>query len=157
MNTTSNVKKTVVRVFSERQIPDHLKNEVLRIKAEATKLTTKVKEPVKSPLAKEVAASPRPEFLEPISPMAKAPADSISKLFAEYQKKNVEEYRRWEEQQPSTWLRQIEVLENQRSKITKKGKLSAQDLSELDEIDERIEYCEEVLADLENDYFEDSE
>jgi hypothetical protein len=35
--------------------------------------------------------------------------------------------------------------------------LSAEDLSRLDEIDERIDYCEEVLADLENDYFEDSE
>ncbi len=157
MNSTLNVKKTVTRVFSEKQIPDHLKNEVLRIKAEAAKLSTKPKEPVKPPLAKEVVASPRPEFLEPISPVAKLSADSISKLFVEYQKKNVEEYLHWEAQQPSTWLKQIEVLENQRSKITKKGKLSAEDLSRLDEIDERIEYCEEVLADLENDYFEDSE
>jgi len=157
MNTTPNVKKTITRVFSERQIPDHLKNEVLRIKAEAAKMVAKPKESVKSPLVKEVAVSPRPEFLEPISPVTKAPADSIGKLFVEYQKKNMEEYLHWEEQQPSTWLRQIEVLENQRSKITKKGKLSAEDVSKLDEIDERIEYCEEVLADLENDYFEDSE
>lgn len=153
MNTTLTPIKTVTRVFSESQIPDHLKNEVLRIKAEAAKMITKPKEPVKSPLV----ATPRPGFMEPISPVVKTSPDTISKMMLEYQKKNMAEYYEWEANQASTWLRQIEVLETQRSKITKKGKLSAEDLSQLDEIDDRIEYCEEVLADLENDYFEDSE
>ena len=155
MSTTPVVKKTVTRIFTEKQIPDHLKNEVLKMKVEASKTVSKSKEPVKSPLAKE--PTPRPEFFEPPSPLAKVPADTISKLFAEYQKKNMEEYADWEIQQPSTWLRQIEVLEIQRSKIVRKGKLSATDLEELEEIDDRIEYCEEALAELENDSFEDSE
>ncbi len=157
MNTTVNVTKTVTRVFSEKEIPDHLKNEVLRIKAEATKMMAKPKEPIKSPPTKEVVASVRPGFMEPISPTAHTSPDVISKIMLEYQRKNAEEFFQWEANQSSTWLRQIEVLENQRSKITKKGKLSAEDANELDLIDERIEYCEEVLADLENDYFEDSE
>ena len=157
MNTTLNVTKTVTRVFSETQIPDHLKNEVLRIKTEAAKMATKAKEPVKSPLGKEVNVTPRPNFLEPISPVVKTTPDVANKLILEYQKKNMEEFYQWEANQPSTWLREIEVLENQRSKITKKGKLSAEDANELDLIDEKIEYCEDVLAELENDYFEDSE
>jgi len=157
MSSTPAVKKTVTRIFTESQIPDHLKNEVLRIKAEAAKIQSKPKEIVKSPLVKETPVTARPEFLEPISPVNKVSADTISKLFAEYQKKNMEEYYEWEAGQPSTWLKQIEVLEHQRSKIVKKGKLSAQDAEELDNIDEKIECCESVLADLEDDYFEDSE
>jgi hypothetical protein len=154
---TAVVKKTVTRVFAESQIPDHLRNEVLKIKVEAAKTAPKAKEPVKSPLTKEVVGSPRPEFLEPMSPTVKVSPDISSKLMMEYQKKNMEEYSQWEIDRPSTWLDQIERLENERSKITKKGKLSAADLQYLDEIDEKIEYCEKVLADLEEDYFEDSE
>jgi hypothetical protein len=157
MNSIAVPMKTVTRVFSESQIPDHLKNEVLRIKAEAAKSMNKPKEPVKSPLTKEVGGSPRPGFLEPMSPVAKVAPDLSDKLMKEYQRKNMEEYYQWEIDQPSTWLKQIDFLENQRSKITKKGKLSAEDLKRLDEIDSEMEYCEGVLADLENDYFEDSE
>ena len=157
MNTTVNVTKTVTRVFLESQIPVHLKNEVLRIKAEAAKMPTKPTEPAKSPLTKEVVVSPRPQFLEPISPIPNLTSGAMNKMIQEYQKKNMEEFYQWEANQPSTWLRQIEVLENQRSKITKKGKLSAEDANELDFLDEKIEYCEKVLAELEDDYFEDSE
>lgn len=152
MNYAAATTKTITRVFNESQVPAHLKDEVLRIKTSATKLQKQPPKPVPSPV-KEVPKSPRPEFLEPISP----PPASTSNLLQEYQRKNMEEYLRWEIQQPSTWLRQIEVLENQRSKITRKGKLSANDLNELEEIDEKIKYCEDTLNDLENDYFEDSE
>jgi hypothetical protein len=157
MNTTLNVTKTVTRVFSESQIPEHLRTEVLRIKAEAAKTVAKPREPVKSPLTKEVVVSPRPGFLEPISPIVKSTPDAARQMMLKYQKQNMEEFYQWEANQPSTWLRQIEVLENRRSVITKKGKLSAEDAYELDLLDEKIEYCEDVLAELENDYFEDSE
>lgn len=143
--------KIVTRVFSESQIPDNLKSEILRMKAEY-----EAKQPVKAapPPPLVVATNPRPEFLEPISPK---PQISSGKMIQEYQRKNMEEYLRWEVQQPSTWLKQMDVFENQRSNITKKGKLSANDLDELEELDEKIKYCEDVLAELEGDYFEDSE
>lgn len=145
--------KTITRVFKESQIPAHLKTEVLKIKAEAVKQNQQQQKqtPVKTPT--KVQESPRPDFLEPVSPKPISP----EKLIQEYQRKNVEEYLRWEMEQPSTYLRQIELLEIRRSKITMKGKLSAKDLEELEEIDEQIEECEDVLADLEDDYFEDSE
>jgi hypothetical protein len=143
--------KTVTRVFSESQIPDNLKSEVLRMKAEY-----QAKQPVKAapPAPLVIVTTPRPEFLEPISPK---PQISSAKMIQDYQRKNMEAYFQWEVQQPSTWLKQIEVFEKQRSKITQKGKLSANDLEELEALDEKIEYCEDALADLENDYFEDSE
>jgi len=157
MNYAQIAKKTITRVFTEDQIPVHMKDEVLRIKAEARKGQVKEqsKEQPKSPLSKEV--TPRPEFLEPISPVVKSPAASSDKMIRDYQKKNMEEYLRWEIQQPNTWLKHIDFLENQRSKITQKGALSANDLQEMDEIDAKIEYCEDAIADLEDDYFEDSE
>lgn len=153
--------KTVTRVFKDTDAPVHLRNEILRIKAEAMKSQKIVTAPAPAPAPAPAVASPsaatpkspRPEFLEPVSPKAYSPA----KLLQEYQRKNMEEYRNWEIEQPSTYLRQIEFLENMRSKITRKGKLSAKDLDELEEIDERIEDCENALADLEDEYFEDSE
>ena len=152
--------KTITRVFSEDQIPDAMQKTIQRIKAEykATQPVTPTK-PV-TPAKPEpivIAASTRPEFLEPISPVGiVSPMDS-KKMLREYEQKNMKEFFQWEVQQPSTWLKQIEVFENQRSKITKKGMLSAANIEELDELDEKIEYCEGVLAELEDDYFEDSE
>lgn len=146
--------KNVIRVFSESDIPDHLKSEVLRMKAEY-----QAKQPVKAapPAPLVIAMTPRPEFLEPISPVGIVSPKVSAMMVREYTKKNMEEYLQWEIQQPSTWLKQLDVFENQRSKITKKGKLSASDLDELDDLDEKIKYCEDALADLEGDYFEDSE
>jgi hypothetical protein len=152
--------KTISRVFSEDQIPDAMQETIQRIKAEykATQpvIPTKPVTPAK-PEPIGIATNARPEFLEPISPVGiVSPMDS-RKMLREYEQKNMKEYFQWEVQQPSTWLKQIEVFENQRSKITRKGTLSARNIKELDELDEKIEYCENALAELEDDYFEDSE
>jgi len=152
--------KTITRVFSEDQIPDDMLKTIQRIKAEykAAQPVTPTKPVTQAKLAPIViATSARPEFLEPISPVGiVSPMDS-KKMLREYEQKNMNDFFRWEVQQPSTWLKQIEVFENQRSKITKRGKLSADNIEELDELDEKIKYCENVLAELEDDYFEDSD
>lgn len=154
MNAAPMKIKTVIRVFSEDQIPDDMLAKIQRIKAEY-----KAMHPVKSapPPPLLIPTTPRPEFLEPISPVGMVSPKTSMKMMQEYEQKNMEEFYQWEIQQPSTWVKQMEVFENHRSKITKKGRLSASDLEELEVLDEKIEYCENTLAELENDYFEDSE
>ena len=154
MKTTMNpvnVVQTVRTVYTGKDVPSYIKK--------FADVQTKQVQPLK-PIAvatspkPESPASPRPAFLEPMSPKASL---SPKEMMQEYQRKNVEEFLQWEMNQPSTWLRQIEEFEKQRAKIVKKGKLSAIDAAELDRLDQEIEYCENVLADLEDDSFEDSE
>lgn len=146
-----NVVQTVRTVYSVKEVPAHLKKVIeARSVPEPTlkQPTVPANSTPKSPM------SHRPEFLEPVSPRASL---SPKEMIQEYQRKNVEEFLQWEMNQPSTWLRQIEEFEKQRAKIVKRGKLSAEDAAELDRLDKEIAYCESVLADLEDDSFEDSE
>lgn len=154
MKTTMNpvnVVKTVTTVYSGKDVPLYLKK-LVETQAKQVQPPKAVKIPT-SPTPQSP-ASPRPAFLEPVSPKASL---SPKEMIQEYQRKNLEEYLQWEVTQPSTWLRQIEEFEKQRAKIVKKGKLSASDAAELDRLDDEIEYCEQVLADLEDDSFQDSE
>lgn len=138
------VVRTITTIRSEKEIPDHLKTTLLKIKKEEVDKPTKAKYTPPVQKAEEAQGAKEPEY-------------DFNKVFLEYQRKNLEDYQRWEIEQPSTWYKQIEVLEKQRSRITRKGRLSAEEAEELDQIDEDIEFCERVLADMEEEYFDDSE
>jgi hypothetical protein len=84
----------------------------------------------------------RPEFLEPTpTPMSEA----IKKQWRDDMKLSEEAYYSWEASLPSTWEREIERLECERSSYNKKAAWSASDLNRVEEIDEQLKACEEIL------------
>ncbi len=112
----------------------------------------KPESPATSPTAKE-----RPGFLEPIPSSPKV--DPYRKVLYEDMKKKEQEFYEWEARQPSTYRREIELLERRREKYNKKAAWSAKDAAEVDKIDKEIEANQKMIDWLEEDYDydEDSE
>jgi hypothetical protein len=94
----------------------------------------------------------RPTFLEPLpSPISEA----IRKQWREDMKRNAEEYLNWESSLPSTWEREIQRLEKERERFNRKAGWSASDMKRVEEIDEELKACNEILNrfyDYEEDY-----
>lgn len=148
----TNVVRTVTTIKSEKEIPDHLKQTMLKAKKESIQMIEKQKQEDKKKEAEQLQQQKQQE-----KPEEKPQEYNFNKIFADYQRQNIIDYYSAEVQRASTWYRQIERLEQQRSRITRTGRLSANDVDELERIDEDIEYCNTVIAELEEDYYEDSE
>lgn len=102
------------------------------------------------PIVQDTAAvpkSPRPEFLEPI---AKSPRVNPVELY----KQRMSEV--WEEEmeRPEFWVNKIEQLEKEREKYNTKRGWSADDLDNVERIDQEIKFCEYELDELVNNYNE---
>ena len=107
--------------------------------------------PISKPLIKTPPQSPRPEFMEPLSP-----ATIQKKREAEMQER-IKAY--WDSamEQPWFWEERIERLEKEREKYNKKRGWSANDLAAVEAIDAEMKYCLRNLEEIkENDsYSED--
>lgn len=150
IQSNTNVVRTVTTIRSEKDIPEHLKSTLLKIqREEAEKPKEKPKPAAYTP--------PTPKVEEAKEETPKEPEYDFNKVYVESQIQNMKDYLQWEIEKQSTWVREIERLEKRRSRITQKGGLSAEEAEELDQIDEDIDFCERVLADMQEEYFEDSE
>ncbi len=115
----------------------------------------KPESPPTTPTSKE-----RPDFLEPLP--TSPSSDAYRKAFYEEMKKREQEYYEWEAEQPSTYQREIELLERRREKYNKKASWSAKDAAEVDKIDKEIAENQKMIDWLvwqqeEDSYDEDSE
>jgi hypothetical protein len=120
--------------------------------------------PIKKPESPPTPTSPtskqRPEFMEPLS--TSPSSDAYRKAFYEEMKKREQEYYEWEAEQPSTYRREIELLERRREKYNKMASWSAKDAAEVDKIDKEIAENQKMIDWLvwqqeEDSYDEDSE
>ncbi len=136
----------------------------LNIKVSSSRKTTPVnKKPASPP------SSPRPEFLEPLSPKPITPPtppptpwemlgmeeveyhammDRVRKQYAEDMRKTYMDNMIADLQRPNYWLRRIEMLEKEREYFNKKRGWSAADMIAVDRIDEEIAECEDELDNL---------
>lgn len=107
--------------------------------------------------------SPRPEFLEPLTPTPMTPPptpweilgmpepeyramkERVQQMYREIDRKIYEENLLNEITSPQFWLDRIEHLEKEREYFNKKRGWSATDLACVDRIDQLIEECEEEL------------
>ena len=147
----SNIVRTVTTIKSEKEIPAHLKQTMLKAKKESIQMIEKQKQEEKKKEAEQQQQKQQEK------PEEKPQEYNFNKIFADFQRQNIIDYYNAEAQCASTWHRQIERLEQQRSRITRTGRLSANDIDELERIDEEIEYCNTIIADIEEEYYEDSE
>ena len=113
--------------------------------------------------------SPRPEFLEPLSPKPITPPtppptpwetlgmeeteyhammERLRKQYAEDMRKTYINNLLADLQRPSFWLRRIEMLEKEREYFNKKRGWSAADMIAVDRIDEEIAECQDELDNL---------
>ena len=110
----------------------------------------KPESPLTSPTTKE-----RPDFLEPLP--TSPSSDAYRKAFFEEMKKREQEYYEWEAEQPSTYRREIELLERRREKYNKKASWSAKDAAEVDRIDKEIAANQKMIDWLEADLCSDED
>ncbi len=136
----------------------------LNIKVSSSRKTTPVNKKTASP-----PASPRPEFLEPLSPKPITPPtppptpwETLGMEEADYhammervRNQMIEDMRQnyinnllADLQRPSFWLRRIEMLEKEREYFNKKRGWSAADMMAVDRIDEEIAECQDELDTL---------
>lgn len=104
------------------------------------------------PMVQDTAAvpkSPRPEFLEPIA-NAKSPRVNPVELYTMRMAEVWEE----EMERPEFWVNKIEQLEKEREKYNKKRGWSADDLDNVEKIDQEIKFCEYELDELTKEYDE---
>ncbi len=128
----------------------------------------------KPPTSKKTTpTSPRPSFLEPLSPTPVSPAtvppppppspwetlgmteedyvammERVRKQQIEFMRENYTNNVLADMQRPSFWLRRIEQLEKEREYFNKKRGWSAADMLAVDRIDEEINECQCELEDL---------
>ena len=94
--------------------------------------------------------SPRPDFLEPLSP-----ASMQKKLTVDMQQR-ITDYWNYQMEQPWFWEEKIELLEREREKYNKKRGWSGKDLAAVEAIDEEIKYCLKNLEELQYSEEEDA-
>lgn len=120
----------------------------------------------KTPKNSEPAPSPRPDFLEPLSPTPVTPPplpptpwemlgmteeaylamrERVFKQFQEDQRKNYMDALIADLESPSYWNRRIEQLEREREFFNKKRGWSAADITCVERIDADIQECEDEL------------
>lgn len=118
-----------------------VKPEVL-LKVEEVPAKPTINIPLASP------TSPRPDFLEPLSPT------SSVQLHTKWQ---IAEYWNWQMDHPGFWEEKIEQLEKRREKYNVKSGWSAKDIAAADAIDEELTYCFKELQQFKEhmDYSED--
>ncbi len=119
-----------------------------------------IKKPESPPTPTSPTSKERPDFLEPLP--TSPSSDAYRKAFYEEMKKREQEYYEWEAEQPSTYQREIELLERRREKYNKKASWSAKDAAEVDKIDKEIAENQKMIDWLvwqqeEDSYDEDSE
>ena len=108
--------------------------------------------PISKPQVKTPPQSPRPDFLEPLSPTA-----TQKKLEASMQER-IKAYWDYQMEQNWFWEERIERLEKEREKYNKKRGWSARDLAAVEEIDAELKYCLRNLDDLkENEYYSEDD
>ena len=136
----------------------------LIIKTQTSRKTTPVNTKPKTP-----PSSPRPDFLEPLSPKPLTPPpppptpwETLGIEETEYhammervRKQQMEDMRKTymdnllaDLLRPSYWLRRIEMLEREREYFNKKRGWSAADMLAVDRIDEEIAECQDELDHL---------
>jgi hypothetical protein len=104
--------------------------------------------------------SPRPEFMEPLSPKPLTPpptpwqilgmpepeywamTERVQKMYREIERKNYEEALLNDLNRPRFWEGRIEKLEKEREYFNRKGGWSAIDMACVDRIDAQIHECE---------------
>jgi hypothetical protein len=107
--------------------------------------------------------SPRPEFMEPLSPKPLTPpptpweilsipepeywamTERVQKMYREIERKNYEEALLNDLNRPRFWEDRIEKLEKEREYFNKKRGWSAVDMACVDRIDAQIQECESEL------------
>ncbi len=116
-----------------------------------------IKKPESPPTPTSPTSKERPDFLEPLP--TSPSSDAYRKAFYEEMKKREQEYYEWEAEQPSTYQREIELLERRREKYNKKASWSAKDAAEVDKIDKEIAENQKMINWLKDDWYgdEDSE
>jgi hypothetical protein len=137
---------------------DDFSSIVMKLKPQTSRRTTPVSVKSKSP-----PTSPRPEFLEPLSPNPITPPptpwetlgmeeadyhammERIKNQYMEDMRKTFMENLYADLQSPSFWLRRIESLEKEREYFNKKRGWSAADIVAVERIDEEIAECQEEL------------
>lgn len=108
--------------------------------------------PQLKPQIKTPPNSPRPDFLEPLSP-----SSTTQKKNEEEMKERIKAYWDWQMEQPGFWEEKIEQLEKSREKYNRKGAWSANDLVAVNAIDAELEYCWKNLYELLEEYDADSD
>ena len=120
----------------------------------------------KTPKSKVSADSPRPEFLEPLSPKPSVPPpppptpwehlgmpetdyyammQRVQKMYREMDRESYEQALAADLYDPQFWLDRIEHLEREREYFNKKRGWSAADIVCVEKIDEQIQECEDEL------------
>lgn len=148
-STASSQGKPVVRVSEEDYPSIVVASKPLSVK----KTTAKTSPPT----------TPRPEFLEPLSPKPITPPptpwehlgmaepeymammERVKKMYLEMDKKNYQEALLDDLDSPSYWNSRIEQLEKEREYFNKKRGWSAMDIACVDSIDAQIYECEQEL------------
>jgi hypothetical protein len=121
------------------------------ISAWASKPTLKLEVPSSKPtvnIPSTSPTSPRPGFLEPLSPAA---ASLLQTNIDLHTKERVAEYWNWQMEQPGFWEEKIEHLEKRREKYNVKSGWSAKDVAAADAIDQELKYCFKELQQLKED------
>jgi hypothetical protein len=114
-----------------------------------------IKKPESPPTPTSPTSKQRPEFMEPLP--TSPSSDVHRKVFYEEMQKREQEYYEWEAHQPSTYRREIELLERLREKYNKKASWSAKDAAEVDRIDKEIAANLKMIDWLEDDLYSDEE
>lgn len=86
---------------------------------------------------------------QPKTPEPSPPVSPKSTLSAEVQRENMKAYYEWEARLPSTWRREIELLEREREKYNRKAAWSGADLAAVEKIDREMKACMEMVNWLE--------
>jgi hypothetical protein len=134
---------------------------VMKLKPQTSRRTTPISVKSKSP-----PTSPRPDFLEPLSPTPITPPptpwetlgmaepdyhammERVRTMYMENLRKTYMDNMIADLQRPSYWLRRMESLEKEREYFNKKRAWSAADMLAVDRIDEEIAECEDALDNL---------